>query len=333
MSHIEHIKVVEGGLMEDKQSRKYLLTINNPEKLGLTHEVLKDKLCSMNCLYWAMSDEIGENGTYHTHVYFVKKSAVRFSTVQKRFYGAHIDHAYGTSIENRDYLMKQGKWKDTKKSETSVEGTFEEFGELPNENSENLSSNEILVQMISEGESDASICKSLPKSVNHIKNYDVIRQAILREAHGKEMRNVTVTYIFGDYTIDKTAKVYALFPFSDIYRITDYRNGKGVRFDSYTNQKVIVFETFMGEIPITSLLPMLDKYPLNLSARYSDKIACYEYVYFISEINPKNLYRENLYNRRDLSDAFMDKLNNIVEYKSKDKFIIHKGNWEDPVNE
>lgn len=225
--------------MKDKQHRKYQLTINNPSNLGLTHEVLKDKLCSMNCLYWAMCDEIGENGTYHTHVYFVRKSAIRFSTVQQRFEGAHIENAYGTSEENRDYLLKEGKWKNTEKKETSIEGTFEEFGELPDERIENLSSNEKLVQMISDGESDASICMKHPRSVNHVKNYDIIRQALFREDYGNKVRNVTVTYIYGDCYIDKTAKVYTLFPYDEVYRITNYRYGKGVSFDSYTCQKVL----------------------------------------------------------------------------------------------
>ena len=56
---------------------------------------------------------------------------MRFGTVKKRFPTAHIDKATGTSKEIRDYVCKQGKWADTDKAQTSVEGTFKEFGTLP----------------------------------------------------------------------------------------------------------------------------------------------------------------------------------------------------------
>ena len=55
---------------QDKQSRKWLLTINNPKDLNLTHKEIKTTLSGMkSVVYWCMADEIGEQGTYHTHLY------------------------------------------------------------------------------------------------------------------------------------------------------------------------------------------------------------------------------------------------------------------------
>ena len=62
---------------KDTQSRKWLLTINNPENLGLTHDRVKEIIGGMkSVLYWCMADEIGQNGTYHTHIYIQSRGGM-----------------------------------------------------------------------------------------------------------------------------------------------------------------------------------------------------------------------------------------------------------------
>ena len=91
------------------QSRKYNMTINNPLPKGLTHEQIKNLLLTLKSLaYYCMSDEIANS--HHTHIYVYFSSPVRFTTLKKRFPQAHIEKAYGTSCENRDYVFKEGKW-------------------------------------------------------------------------------------------------------------------------------------------------------------------------------------------------------------------------------
>lgn len=118
------------------QSRKWLLTINDPQDHGMTHDVIIDRAQKFNPEYFCMADEIGESETYHTHVFLYSFSPMRFSTVKKRFPTAHIDKAHGTAQENRAYIRKEGKWAESRKSETSEEGTCKEFGELPDEDPE-----------------------------------------------------------------------------------------------------------------------------------------------------------------------------------------------------
>lgn len=118
----------------DIQRNGFQLTINNPEDHGLGHTALKRILMEnfTTLDYYCMADEIGgETETYHTHLYVHFASRVRVSTVKKHFPPAHIDVANGTAKQNIDYVKKAGKWADTKKSETRVEGTFEEWGTVP----------------------------------------------------------------------------------------------------------------------------------------------------------------------------------------------------------
>ena len=56
-------------LFKNLQSRKWLLTVNNPSEKGYSHEFIKKALNELKVAYWCMSDETGESGTYHTHIY------------------------------------------------------------------------------------------------------------------------------------------------------------------------------------------------------------------------------------------------------------------------
>lgn len=54
---------------KDTQSRKWQLTINNPVEKGYTHDFIKSILSGLtSVIYWCMADEVGEQGTYHTHI-------------------------------------------------------------------------------------------------------------------------------------------------------------------------------------------------------------------------------------------------------------------------
>ena len=75
-----------------KSSRKFQITINNPIDKGYTHEQIKTILDEFSLVYACFCDEIGlESGTPHTHIFLIAKNGVMFDTVQKRFYGAHIE--------------------------------------------------------------------------------------------------------------------------------------------------------------------------------------------------------------------------------------------------
>lgn len=111
------------------KARKYQLTFNNPVQHGFTHAVIKTTLASFPGIqYWCMCDEIGEQGTPHTHLYLYSPNAILFSTLQQRFMGAHMEAAKGSHRENRDYIRKEGRWLDDAKHETNLPQTFEESG-------------------------------------------------------------------------------------------------------------------------------------------------------------------------------------------------------------
>lgn len=145
---------------QDSKSRKFQLTINNPLDSGFDHDKIKAILESMkSVVYFCMADEIGlETKTPHTHLYIALKSPARFSTIKKRFPEAHIEQAHGTHQQNRDYVAKSGKWADDPKADTSTPGTFEEYGDMPDEPGQGYRSDIAAVYtMIADGKSNAEI--------------------------------------------------------------------------------------------------------------------------------------------------------------------------------
>jgi len=77
---------------KDTQSRKWQITINNPQEKELNHKKIKEILSEFKSLrYYCMADEMGE--TYHTHIFVALNSPGRFSTIKNRFEEAHIEMA------------------------------------------------------------------------------------------------------------------------------------------------------------------------------------------------------------------------------------------------
>ena len=204
-----------------------------------------------------------------------------FSTIQRRFYGAHIEPVKGSSKENRDYIRKEGKWADDKKHETNLPETFEESGELPDERMPRQKDSEVILAMISEGATNAEILREFPSSMNRLHHIDAARQTVLEERYRTTFRTLSVTYIWGETGIGKTRKVMEQYGYENVYRVTNYQHP----FDGYAGQDVILFDEFRSSLPISDMLKYLDGYPLLLPCRYADKVACFTKVYVVSNIH------------------------------------------------
>lgn len=313
---------------ENPQSKKWLLVINHPQDCGLDHERLKEILSLFHPLYYCMADEIANTGTYHTHIYLFTHSPVRFSTLKNRLPTAHMEKAYGTSRENRDYIAKSGKWADTDKAETSVAGTFFEFGELPTEAEEKSPVMHQLLQSVKEGMTNTEIIEQTPSMAFHIREIDVLRQTLLAERYAMENRKIEVTYLYGSTGAGKTWGIFERHDPRSIYRVTNYRAARGVSFDGYHGQDVLVFEEFHSQIPVEDMLNYLDIYPLSLPARYSDRVACYTKVYFTSNIPLEGQYQDIQRYRLETWRAFLRRVQNVIEYLPDGTTVQKKkGGW------
>ena len=296
------------------QSRKWSLVINNPLEAGLDHAAIREILHRFSPAYFCMADEIATTGTYHTHIFLYSPSPMRFSTIKGRFPTAHIEKAYGSAKDNRDYIRKEGRWADTEKAETAVPETFEEWGDLPSEKEEASPDKYRLLQSLREGMTSLEAVEDNPDRFYHYREIETVRQSILEDTYSTIMRQVEVTYLFGASGTGKTRGIFERHNPKSICRITDYGGKNGVRFDSYHGQEVLVFEEFHSQIPISAMLNYLDIYPIILPARYNDRVACYTTVYLTSNIPLEAQYQEIQRYQLETWYAFLRRIHNVIEY-------------------
>lgn len=272
---------------KDTRSRKWLLTINNPSDKGLSHEAIKVVLGGMESIeYWCMCDEIGKDGTHHTHVFLKGRNAYFFSAMKKRFPTAHIDQSKATCKQGRDYVRKEGKWENSEKKETNLPETFEESGDCPEESPGRRTDLEELYGWIKEGLTDREIIDLNPRYLFDVDRISRARQLVLEGQYKDTFRSMHVEYWWGHTGTGKTRGVMEKYGYSKVFRVTDYDHP----FDSYRQQSIVIFEEFRSSLKIQDMLNYLDGYPLELPCRYHNKIACYTQVYLISNIPLESQY-------------------------------------------
>ncbi|MSS11684.1 hypothetical protein FYJ38_24050 [Clostridium sp. WB02_MRS01] len=308
---------------KDKQSRKYQLTINNPAENGFNHGKIKEILVARfkSFEYGAMSDEIGEQGTPHTHVFVCFCSPVRFSMIKKHFSTAHIEAVAGSIEQNLDYLKKERKWAETAKAETSVPGTFEEWGDRPPENLGKDKDLENLYRMVvDEGLSNAEIIRTNNDYIMQIDKLDKIRTTYLQEKFKGERRlDLAVEYTFGFTGTGKSRGILDEFGDSNVYRVTDYDHP----FDHYSCEPVLVFEEFRSSLPLSDMLNYLDIYPITLKARYANKYACFSRIFIVTNWELEKQYAERQITDKESFQALLRRIHKVKHYVSKDEVIIY----------
>ncbi len=298
--------------MKDTQSFMYQLTINNPKEKGWTHEhilkVLRENFKTLT--YVCMADEMGS--CYHTHIFVVFASRVRFSMVKRYFEEAHIEKCKGNVSVNIQYVQKSGRWQnDESEQEKKIEGTFEEYGTRPPDTKGKRSDMSELYQMVMDNLTDAEILSQNQDYILQLPLISRVRTTLLAEKYKDTVRlDLEVIYVSGATGAGKTRGILKKHGYSEVYRVTDYIHP----FDSYNCQPVIAFEEFRSSMRISEMLLYCDIYPIDLPARYSNKYACYNTVYLVSNWCLEKQYTEVQRDDKESWEAFLRRIHKVIIY-------------------
>jgi len=297
----------------DPQSAQWNITFNNPKDHGWTDEKLIEAFRLMNPIYFCMATEISTTGTEHIHVFIKRSSATRFSTMKQRFPDAHLETALGTPWQNREYITKTGKWADSDRSETVVEGSFYEWGEIP---VKDLKTNDRMREVIHlikvEKMPIMEIIQKFPDMGLRVKNLEDIAFLCMEE-EAMKVRNIEVNYVFGIDGAPKIENVLQKFNPKDVCRISNYSKNNLTRFDSYNGQSVLVFDQFYGQIDLDVLLNYLSSYKTILPARFRDRWALYRTVYILSPYPLELMYEAEQRHAPALWRQFFNKISHVYE--------------------
>lgn len=308
-------------MARDTQSKKHQITINNPLNRGFTHEEIQRILGEYRSVeYYCLADEVGENGTPHTHIYLVTKSPIRFSTLKKRFEDAHIEVARGTHAENRAYVAKSGeKWAE--KAATSVPGTFEEWGELPEDRQPGERSDlTIIGELIAAGLTPNQIM-----NMNFAwRRYEkMIRSGYFakRRDETPTVREVKVHYLVGESGSGKSYTYTTLCEEQGeeaVFFLTDYDGGG---FDNYNGEPILFMDEYKGQFRFGHFLVLTDKYKSQVHARYQNAVSLWSEIYITSVFPPEELYKKMVEEDKQGRDKQQQLLRRITDitycYKSE----------------
>lgn len=290
----------------------YQLTINSPIEKGYTHKHILDMFHNnfKTLIYLCMADECGTQ--FHTHIFVVFASRVRFSMLKKHIPEAHIEKCKGSVSDNINYIRKTGKWENVlSKQEKVIEGTFEEYGTQPPDSKGKRADMSELYQMVLDGMTNAEILAQNQDYILQIDKIDKVRTTILTERFKDTVRlELEVIYISGATGTGKTRGVLEQNGYSNVYRVTDYKHP----FDSYNCQSVIAFDEFRSSLRIKEMLLYCDIYPIELPSRYTNKYACYNKVYIISNWELEKQYLEIQKDDYETWQAFLRRISKVITY-------------------
>lgn len=305
-------KRTKGGGFIDTQSFMYQLTINAPIEKGFTHERIVEIIrCNFKTIiYFCMADEQGS--LFHTHIFVVFASRVRFSMIKRYFPEAHIEKCRGSVSDNVNYIKKSGKWElDETKQEKKIAGTFEEFGTQPPDSKGKRSDMSELYQMVLDNMTNAEILAVNQDYILQIDKLDKIRVTVLTERYKETVRlDLEVTYISGATGTGKTRGVMESNGYANVYRVTDYLHP----FDGYNCQPVICFDEFRSSLKLKEMLLYCDIYPIELPSRYANKFACYNKVFIISNWSLEKQYSEIQKEDEESWKAFLRRIHKVILY-------------------
>ena len=187
--------------------------------------------------YVCFQYEKGEEGeNLHLQGFMSYKRAIDFKIVKRIYPSIHLDACYGTNAEARGYC--------TKEKTRQEEYPFFEFGDFVEE-AERTDYKQFATDSLDMTLSITELRKMYPMlTLQYLQKIKALRQEELEEKFGSIVREVKVTYIYGNTRVGKTTyprRVLGYLP-RQIAKVGKY-NSTG-QFDQYTMQDVIVFDEF-----------------------------------------------------------------------------------------
>lgn len=232
--------------------------------------------------------EIGDGGYRHFQI-FAQGKRQRFSTLKKKLTAvglgdAHMEPRKGSVSEAVGYCSKEKTRDgasfhfgeiDKHEKEDSHQGERTDLARLKARAEAGETVNQIL---LSEDGAAAARCLGWLRATCEAAQAARYRTAV-REG-------LEVSYLWGETGVGKTSYVYAREGIGSVYTVSDY----GHAFDRYEGEKCLLLDEYTGQFSMPSILKILDVWPVQLSARYSNRWAAYTRVWVVSNIPAADLY-------------------------------------------
>lgn len=277
----------------------------DPNDTSTRREMTPDDV--MTCLEKAsfvvfQLEEGSKTGYDHYQVFCQFSSATRFSSIRKSFMSRGFSVQYVAPRQfsvssclaycSKESTRLEGPWT---RGEASLPATDTKTILLDAEN------------QISDGSAtvDSLILNPefRPALRRHVSYLRTLEEASLRDRWSKTDRNVTTHLLYGPPRTGKTwSLTHERYTYSDFYRVTNWKHP----WDSYQSQPVLILDEFEGQPDFHDLCQILEGYPYELEARYSNRWAAWSEVWIVSNATLEELV--DLYRQQGVSESMLPSL-------------------------
>jgi hypothetical protein len=272
------------------KSRNYVWTLNNytPEE----EKQIISCASSSQFTYVTFGRESGDEGTPHLQGYCELAGARTGSWLKRQpgFARVHYETRRGTSEEARTYCQKDGDF-------------FEAGTARQSRRQRSRTDLAEVKEAIDEGKSELYVAEHyFSQWVQYRRSFKAYYE--LRRAAKRSWKSF-VNVIWGGTGLGKTRFVYQQHPDDDIWVYP----GRGW-FDGYSGQRIALFDDFRGDLEISTLLQVLDRYPLDVPIKGGHVNWNPRRIYITSNVMPALWYesldgesRAALFRRLDRIDV------------------------------
>lgn len=279
-------------------------TLNNPT----SDELDSILFLPVEQFEWAIfAMEIGKEGTEHIQGAWQLKNAKTFSAMKKVLNADrwHLEERKASQFTAMAYCAK-GQQSHEEWDEEGIDGPnygglamaeyplpsgrmggiFHTIGTMPEQGTQKHNVWSQIVEAIENGWNNRELVKKWPSQAIKCQSaIDKYRLEIDRANAG--WRDVQVCFITGGTGCGKTRFVMESEGYANCHRVTDYDHP----FDNYYGQPVLIFEEFRNSLKIQDMLNYLDGYPVELPARYANKLLKAEKIFIISNWTLEQQYQ------------------------------------------
>lgn len=234
----------------------------------------------------AANYEIGDNGVHHAHLILEAKNQTRFSAIQKLYPAIHVELTRGSREQVIAYLNKSGKHEE--KSHTTVVQMIN-HGIIEANQQGKRTDLETIQELLEAGLSPEQIMR---QNLSYRKFSKMIKEHYyqMQVENAPLTKDMKVYWHMGGPGSGKSREQVQLkkkFGKDSVYVLSDYGTGG---LDNYTGEPILFMDEFKGDFDYQTFLKLLDVYPNQVHARYSNIYALWDTVHISSIFTPYQIY-------------------------------------------
>lgn len=196
----------------------------------------------------------------------------------------------------------------------------EGFGPLGGEQGKRTDLSDFVDTMLLDG-LDEAIDRDPTTYVRYHRGLERLHNRRLRE---KSLRDAPkqVHVLWGKSGVGKTRHVYETHGYRDVFSL---HLGNVEWWDGYYGQPVLLIDEFYGQLPISRLLKLLDRHPINLPTKGAWTYPVFQVIYLTSNVHWREWYKEHFekypehitaLRRRFTSVTQFGNINDVLHYEA-----------------